>query len=279
MSIRLGGPVLKSYRDPDSWARRLCEYGYRAAYCPVEPGADEALVRAYVDAARTADVVIAEVGAWSNPLSETAEERRAALDRCAACLELADRVGARCCVNIAGSRGAVWDGPHPANFAPETFDMIVETVRDIIDRVKPSGTFYTLETMPWIWPDSPDGYLALIRAVDRERFAVHLDPANMMTGPRRLFRSGAFLRECFAKLGPYIKSCYAKDVAIEAKMTLRLNEVRPGAGGIDYRVYLEELNKLEGDTPLMLEHLDDDEAYRLAADHVRSLAAEAAISL
>jgi hypothetical protein len=31
--------------------------------------------------------------------------------------------------------------------------MVVAVVRDIMDAVKPTRAFYTLETMPWMYPD------------------------------------------------------------------------------------------------------------------------------
>jgi sugar phosphate isomerase/epimerase len=65
--------------------------------------ADAETVDAY--AAASADVVIAEIGAWSNPLSPDERTRATALKLCKRRLELADRVRARCCVNIARSRG------------------------------------------------------------------------------------------------------------------------------------------------------------------------------
>lgn len=40
----------------------------------------------------------------------------------------------------------------------------MQNVRQIVDAVKPKRTFYTLETMPWVIPDSPDSYLKLIEA-------------------------------------------------------------------------------------------------------------------
>src|SRR5512136_2753255 len=131
--MRLGGPVLSNYSDPESWIAAVRCYGYSAAYCPVKPGDDHATVRAYAEAARHAGIIIAEVGAWSNPLSPDEATRRAALDKCQRGLALADEIGARCCVNIAGSRGEKWDGHHPANLTAATFDLIVETVRAIID--------------------------------------------------------------------------------------------------------------------------------------------------
>jgi sugar phosphate isomerase/epimerase len=60
---------------------------------------------------------------------------------------------------------------------------------------------------------------------------------------------------------------------------VHLNETRPGLGALDYRVFLSELNKLDADTPLMLEHLPDEQEYSLAAQHVREVAAAEGIAL
>jgi len=46
---------------------------------------------------------------------------------------------------------------------PATFGLIVETTRRIIDAVKPKRNFFTLEAMPWAYPDSVDSYLNLLR--------------------------------------------------------------------------------------------------------------------
>jgi sugar phosphate isomerase/epimerase len=253
--------------------------GYRAAYCPVPEGTDAATVTAYAQAAREADIVIAEVGAWSNPLSPDPKVAAAALERCKTCLALADQIGARCCVNIAGSRGSKWDGPAAADLTGATFDLIVTMVRDILDAVKPQRTFYTLETMPWMYPDSPDAYLRLIKAIDRKAFAVHLDPVNLVCSPQRYFSTGDLLKDCFAKLGPHIKSCHAKDILLRENLTVHLDEVRPGQGNLDYPEFLRSVSRLAADVPLMLEHLPNEEEYRLAAAHIRSLVAREGLSL
>ena len=78
------------------------------------------------------------------------------------------------------------------------------------------------------------------------------------------------IKECFAKLGPHIKSCHGKDVILAQKALAHLDEIRPGLGRLDYAVFLKELSKLK-DVPLMLEHLDSQEEYRKAADYVRSV--------
>ena len=256
---------------PESWAAAVRAQNYRAAYCPLAWTASDAEVAAYRAAAAAADIVIAEVGAWCNPLSPEPAERAAAIEKCIRHLDLAERLGARCCVNIAGSCGVQWDGPHPDNLTPATFARIVATVQQIIDAVGPQQTCYTLETMPWMYPDSPDSYLELLRAIDRRSMAVHLDPVNLVSSPQRYFAIPALLRECFATLGPHVRSCHAKDVVLDGELTVHLRETRPGTGAMDYEVLLDEMDRLPPDTPLMLEHLRDPAEYAAAAEHVRAV--------
>ncbi len=277
--MRLGGPIAPRDLAPEEWAAQARSLGYRAVGAPVDESADDATVRAYVAAAARADLIIAEVGAWSNPISPDEDTARQAIALCQRRLDLAERLGARCCVNIAGSRGERWDGPHPQNLTEAVFDLIVDTVRAIIDAVRPTHTWYTLETMPWVYPDSADSYLRLIAAIDRPRFAAHLDPVNIVSSPQRYYDTAGLLTECFRKLGKYIRSCHAKDIALSDRLTVHLDEVRPGLGALDYRTYLLLLDRLDPDTPLMLEHLKDASEYALAADYVRSVAAEAGVSL
>lgn len=277
--MRLGGPVFTAYEDPDAWLAEVKAAGYRACYCPLNPSSSEAETAAFCRAADRTGIVIAEVGAWCNPLSPDQAERQKAMEHCIQCLGLAERVGARCCVNISGSRGDQWDGHHPANLTQETFEMIVSTTRSILDAVKPLRTFYTLETMPWAYPDSADSYLALIRAVDRKAFGAHLDPVNLVCSPQRYYSNAALIKECVQKLGPYLRSCHAKDILLHPRFMVHLDEVRPGQGGLDYAAYLRELNRLDPDLPLMLEHLPDQEQYTAAAAYIRSVAETEGIAL
>jgi sugar phosphate isomerase/epimerase len=116
-------------------------------------------------------------------------------------------------------------------------------------------------------PDSVDGYLDLIRAVDRPEFAAHIDPVNLVMTPRTYFSTGALIRECFEKLGPWIVSCHAKDITLRQEAALHLDEVQIGEGNLDYRTYLNLLDAMPREIPLMLEHLDAPD-YAVARDRV-----------
>jgi sugar phosphate isomerase/epimerase len=274
--IRLGGPVPGRFSDPAEWVKAVKSLGYSAAYCPVQPDASEDLIRSFRTEAKRSNIIIAEVGAWSNTLDPDEKARQAALKMNIDALRLAEEIGASCCVNISGARGEIWDGPYPGNYSRQTFELIVETVRYIIDQVKPVNSFYSLEPMPYMLPDSPDSYLELITAVGRKQFGVHLDPVNMISSPQKYFNNALFLKECFSKLGPYIKSIHAKDITILPELTVHLQECRPGTGLLDYTVFLQEASRLS-DVPFMLEHLETQMEYKLAADYVREVGKEAGI--
>jgi sugar phosphate isomerase/epimerase len=278
-TLRLGGPVFGNPKSPDEWVAALKALGYRAAYCPVDAKASDDVVKAYEDAAKKADIAIAEVGAWgNNPIAPDEKTRKESIANCQKQLALAERIGARCCVNVSGSRNPKsWAGQSPDNLKDETFDMIVESVRLIIDGVKPTRTFYAVETGMWWYPISVDSYLRLIKAIDRKQFGVHLDPTNLIYSPPLYYGNGKVISECFEKLGPMIKSCHAKDVKLGDAALAHLDEIRPGLGGLDYKTFLKELSKYP-DTPLMVEHLKDAEEYRQAAEHIRGVAKEVGVS-
>ena len=277
--MRLGGPVFGDIVTPQKWIAAVQAAGYRAAYCPVKNDTDNTVIATYAQAARESDIVIAEVGAWSNPLSKDAQIRHEAREFCKRQLELADKIGAVCCVNIAGSLGEKWDGPCAEDLTAEAFDLIVESVQEIVDSVQPQRTVYTLETMPWMYPDSPQSYLELMEVIDRKNVAVHLDPVNLINCPARYFGNAEFLRECFALLGSQIVGVHAKDILLRDNLTVHLDEVRPGLGSLDYGVFLTEMAKLPSDTPFMLEHLPNEDEYAQAAASVRSVATALGIFL
>ena len=277
--IRLGGPVFIKSNDPREIAREHRRLGYSAGTCPNASVDDPARVREIEKAFAAENVVIAEVGAWKNLLDPNLEERKKNFRYVAERFALADMVGARCCVDIAGSYNPkVWYGPHPKNFSKEFFDATVENVRRLIDDVKPKRTKYTVEMMGWAVPDSPDSYLRLIRAVDRKQFAVHLDPCNGISTPERFYNNAAFIEECFRKLGPWIVSCHAKDLAWLPEMNVHFVEVIPGRGEIDYRPYLRTLATLPHEATLILEHLKSAEEYEEGKKYIQRVAAELGLS-
>ena len=270
--MRLGAPIFDKWQNGGEWAMLHQKYGYRAAYCPINDIKDLDKKQDFIDAAKKYDIIIAEAGAWSNPLSPDKTERKNAIELCKNQLHIADEMGANCCVNIAGNAGnGPWDGHSEKNLTRDTFDLITETVRDIIDSVSPARTYYTLEMMPWMFPYDAESYLDLIRAVNRERFAVHIDMANIINSPLKYYKTADLIKDCFSKLGEYIKSVHVKDIIMPQEMTTHLSEIMPGKGNVNLKCLVEEVRNLDENIPLMLEHLATREEYLEAGEYMKSL--------
>ncbi len=271
-AIRLGGPIFQAPEDPEELARAHRDLGYRAAYCPGVALDDSERIRDLRQAFAKHDVVIAEVGRWVNLLDADPAKRAQNLQTVTDGLALADAIGARCCVDIAGSfNPTVWFGPDPKNLSREYFDAAVENARKIIDAVQPQQAKFCYEMMGWALPDTVDSYLEMIRAVDRDAFGVHLDPCNLINSPERFYRNTDLLNDCFDRLGPWIASCHAKDLRWEIEMNVHFVEVPLGEGELDYKTYLQRVATLPRDVPLMMEHMAGEQEYTRSRDHLFQL--------
>jgi sugar phosphate isomerase/epimerase len=225
------------------------------------------------------DVVLAEVGRWVNLMDADDAKRKKNLETVTDGLALAEALGARCCVDIAGSLNETsWFGPHPGNLSPSFFDAAVENARRIVDAVKPRTAKFCYEMMAWSLPDTVDACLRMVKAVDRSGFGVHLDPCNLVSSPERYYRSADVVRECYAKLAPWVASVHLKDLTWDVEMAVHFREIQAGLGSLDHAAWLAEHAKACPEAPLMLEHLETAADYDAVRDHLRSVAPRAGIA-
>ncbi|MCR4585597.1 MAG: sugar phosphate isomerase/epimerase [Lachnospiraceae bacterium] len=259
--MRLGTSSPLKHESAAEWAENQKKLGCGAVVFPLSCNDPEQKIIEYKEAADKAGLMIAEVGIWRNALAKDPEERKKNRDYCVGQLKLADYLHARCAVNVAGSFGPVWDGGYRENFTEEAFAQTVSMIREVIDRADVKNTYFTIEPMPWMIPTGPEEYLKLIDAVDRERFAVHMDIINMINSADRYFHPEEFVDKCAELLEKRIRSCHIKDVHLDSRYTLRLEECGPGDGEFPLRHYVEKMNEIDTDMPVILEHLNTDEEY------------------
>lgn len=267
--MRIGLSSGLKHETPKEWAEQMRDLGCKAVVFPVDYTAPENLIADYVDAAKSNDLVIAEVGIWRNVFAIDPKERKEARERAIGQLRLADEIGAKCCVNIAGTYGGpIWDGGYKENYSKECWDLTVEYIQGLIDEVRPTRTEYSVEPMPWMYPTSPDECLKLLAEVNRESFGIHLDVVNMINTPERYFFSDDFLQECFDKLGKLVCSCHLKDIRLRDELTFQLEETYCGNGTLNIEKYISLMNQYNLDMPVIIEHLNTDEEYRASLKYV-----------
>lgn len=278
--MRLGGNVFYNGTDPEEYALLHVKKGYGAALCPDFVTLDDpAKLQEFKAVMKAHDIVIAEVGAWSNPLHPNRDEAEKNIRHMIARLRLAEELEACTCVNILGTKQtATWFGPHKDCYSEAFFEESVKVSQRIIDEVNPTHTKLSFEMMPYCFLDCPQEYLRYLQAVDRTAAAVHLDICNTMNNPRRFYRNAEFIKETIGLLKDYIVTMHLKDIAlVEDSLTAAFEEVLIGTGGIDYKVLMEEIAKLHGDTPAMLEHLETETEYDKAAEATMNFAKSAGL--
>lgn len=268
--------------DPGKIVEALKKKGYRSAYAPKVKLAQTEKIREIRTAFEEADIVIAEVGGWNNLLDTDLELRKKNRDQDIEALSLAEELGARCAINTFGTmgHGTVGQIYSAWNYTQEAFDAAVELARMFIDAVKPKRASFVYEIYPFNVIDTPENILRLIKAVDRDRFGVHMDLANLVNSARTYWQSAELIQESVRLFGDRIVSSHLKDILLcPPSVSVILKEVRAGLGGLDIAAYLKALNGLDRDVPLLMEHLKGEEEYDLAAEHVRSVAGQEGISL
>ena len=258
------------HSSPEEWAAKHKALGLETVNFPVTCDDGEDVFMAYKKAADEAGLTIAEVGVWRNTLAADSVERQQWIDYAVRQLRMADAIGAICCVNVVGTPyGPRWDGGYRENFSRELWDMAVKMIRLIIDTARPKYTKFSIESMPWMIPSSPDEYLHLIEDVDRTEFGTHLDVVNMITTPQRYFYNDEFLRECFEKLHGTIVSCHLKDILLKPEYTFQLQECACGEGTLDINLYAQLANAENPNMPMIIEHLTTDKEYVASVQYVR----------
>lgn len=258
------------HSSPKEWAETHKALGLKSVVFPVDCNAGEKLIDAYKEEAEKHGLLIAEVGIWRNTLAADMAEREKWIDYAIRQLKMADKIGAACCVNVVGTPyGPRWDGGYRQNFSQELWQLAVKMIQRIIDEAKPVRTKFSIESMPWMIPSSPDEYLRLIKDVNRKEFGTHLDVVNMITSPERYFFNDKFLEECFSKLKGKICSCHLKDIRLKEEYTFQLEECACGQGTLDLELFAKLATAENAQMPMIIEHLSTDEEYLASLKYVQ----------
>jgi len=259
--------------DPELLVAKHKEKGYTAAYVPQIDLKDGALIKATREAFEKAGILLAEAGYWENIMDTDEATRKYHRDKMLETFYLAEELGARCVVNIWGSYcHGNGNSVHSAkNFSEDAFADAVDMARYFIDTVKPKTTYFTYEMFPFNIVDSVESIEKLVKAVDREKFGVHFDIVNLIGDPRKYFSHEKIIDEAVRVLGKYIVSAHIKDVKLkEPAISVILEEVPPGEGIINFKALMKAIHQLPRDMPALMEHLDTEQEYDVAAAHVRS---------
>ena len=142
-------------------------------------------------------------------------------------------------------------------WAEKVWSRLVPTLGEVMMEAEQLGVDVSLHPGNRGPLDSPSQVRRMLDEVKSPRLKVMLDPVNM-SNHRVCHNFTDFLNYAFDQLGDSIIGAHAKDLSINHRhWVTRIDEVPPGTGLLDYEVYLQRLDQLNGEIIFTIEHLRD----------------------
>ncbi len=198
-------------------------------------------------------------GYWQNLVTTDEAVRRESVKTLQAALRLAGWMGARSVDTGPGSMSPAgpWF-PHPDNWTAAARQQLVKTLRECAAAAEDNGVYLCLEGHQLVTLESARVTAAVLDEVDSPWVRSDYDSANWITR-ETVFNTRTALEADFAALGQHIVSCHAKDIWIENRLSLHLQDGCPGSGTMDFHTLFRLIEALSPDYPVIVEGATADE--------------------
>lgn len=204
-------------------------------------------------------------GFWQNLVTPDETQRADAVRVLRGALRLAGWLGAR---GIDTGPGSVnpegpWF-PHPYNWTATARRQLIKSLREAAPAAEEAGVYLSVEAHQLVTLESPEVTAEVLDAVGSPWARSDYDSANWIT-LKEVFNTGPALDRHFDILGSRIVSCHAKDIWIENRLALHLQDGCPGKGLLDFRTLFRRMEALSPDYPVIAEGNSTDELPQVSA--------------
>jgi sugar phosphate isomerase/epimerase len=238
--------------------RRVRSAGFSGVFTRFKD--NDPLATPQADAARLRSLLADEnvrlfqvTGYWQNLVTPDETARRESVRVVQAALRLAGWMGARGIDTGPGSMNP--DGPwfpHPDNWTANAEAQLVRSLRECARAAEDNGVFLSLESHQLVTPRSPEIALRILDAVDSPWVRCDYDSANWID-LHSIYDTSSALDAHFDLLGRHIVSAHAKDIWLENRLAVHLQDGCPGKGVMDFSTLFRRLEALDPDYPAIAE--------------------------
>jgi sugar phosphate isomerase/epimerase len=204
-------------------------------------------------------------GYWQNMITPDETHRKRSVHTIQAALRLAGWLGARGIDTGPGSMNpeGPWY-PHPDNYTAIARRQLVRTLQECAKAAEDAQVFLSLESHQLVTLKTPEITRDVLDEVGSSWVTADYDSANWIT-LENIFDTGAALDHQFDVLGSRIISCHAKDIWIENRLTLHLQDGCPGKGRMNFATLFRRMEALSPELPVISEGNNTEELPAVSA--------------
>jgi len=238
--------------------RRVRELGFSGVYCRFRENDPYDTPRE--KAQRVRDLLAGEglrlfqvTGYWQNLVTPDETQRGQSVRTLQAALRLAGWLGARGIDTGPGSMNPAgpWF-PHPHNWTESARRQLVKSLKECAQAAEDAGVYLSVEAHQLVTLESAEVTKAILDEVDSPWVRSDYDSANWMTR-ETIYDTTSAINHHFDLLGAHIVSCHAKDIWIENRLALHLQDGCPGQGLLDFKTLFQRMEALSPDYPVIAE--------------------------
>lgn len=204
-------------------------------------------------------------GYWQNLVTSDEAARAQSVRVLQGALKLAGWMGSRGIDTGPGSMNPAgpWF-PHPDNWTPKAEAQLVKSLKECAKAAEEAGVFLSLESHSLVTPRTPEIAARILDAVDSPWVRCDYDSANWIT-LETIYDTKEALNAHFDLLGKHICSAHAKDIWVEDRLAIHLQDGCPGKGLLDFPTLFSRLEALDPDAPLIAEGNSSEELPEVGA--------------
>ena len=192
-------------------------------------------------------------GFWQNLITPDENARRESVVTLCNAIRLASWLGARGIDTGPGSmnRAGPWF-PHAANWSETSRKQLTKSLMECVSSASDAGVYLSLEAHQLVVLETPEITFEILDRVNSPWVRCDYDSANWITR-ETVYDTGAAGDHHFDLLGKQIISCHAKDIWIEDRLALHLQDGCPGKGLMDFRTLFRRMEALSTEFPVIAE--------------------------
>lgn len=168
--------------------------------------------------------------------------------------------------------------PHRDNHRPECMERLLDTLRPIARQAEAADVLLVMESHATTIMNSPETCRYIVEQIGSPKLRLTMDVVNHIQSLQQVYSSAARIDQIFEAMGPIAPLAHIKDITVQNRHVVHLDEEIPGDGELDIGHMLRRFHARYPNGYGLIEHLPLEKVPRANAN-VRRIATECGVPI